>query len=137
VKKVTDKPGPGLINWCEQHLPEVPLGSRVSKNGLPKAIRDARPAVCVGSTCPTHPDFKGDEETTYERFGRLADGADEAVATRRAIYAMWRRRAAERTRTMGYLACGDTRVIPFAGARSRTIGRTLRDLGGAFPQPVP
>jgi hypothetical protein len=60
--------------------------------------------------------FKGDEETTYERFGRLADGADEAVATRRAIYAMWRRRAAERTRTMGYLACGDTRVIPFAGA---------------------
>jgi hypothetical protein len=67
----------------------------------------------------------------------LADSADEAVATRRAIYAVWRRRAAERTRTMGYLACGDTRVIPFAGARSRTIGRTLRDLGGAFPQPVP
>ena len=75
--------------------------------------------------------FKGDEETTYERVGRLADGADEAVATRRAIYAMWRRRAAERTRTMGYLACGDTRVIPFAGARSRTIGRALRGLGGA------
>jgi hypothetical protein len=61
----------------------------------------------------------------------LADSADEAVATRRAIYAMWRRRAAERTRTMGYLACRDTRVVPFAWAFSRTIGRALRGLGGA------
>jgi 2-polyprenyl-6-methoxyphenol hydroxylase-like FAD-dependent oxidoreductase len=61
----------------------------------------------------------------------LADSADEAVATRRAIYAMWRRRAAEGTRTMGYLACRDTRVIPFAWAFSRTIGRALRSLGGA------
>ena len=61
----------------------------------------------------------------------LADSADEAVATRRAIYAMWRRRAAEGTRTMGYLACRDTRVIPFAWAFSRTIGRALRGLGGA------
>jgi hypothetical protein len=57
-----------------------------------------RGAVPVWHLCEANP-------SSARRRWASGYSADEAVATRRAIYAMWQRRAAERTRTMGYLAC--------------------------------
>ncbi|MGH8622537.1 MAG: FAD-dependent monooxygenase, partial [Burkholderiales bacterium] len=55
----------------------------------------------------------------------LTESSDEAVATRQAIYRMWRKGSAERTRTMRYLACQDTRTVLFACSFFRAITHAL------------
>ncbi len=55
----------------------------------------------------------------------LAESGDEAVATRQAIYRMWRKGSAERARTMRYLACQDTRTALFACSFVRAIAHAL------------
>ena len=55
----------------------------------------------------------------------LTESSDEAVATRQAIYRMWRKSSAERTRTMRYLACQDTRTALFACSFFRAIAHAL------------
>ena len=55
----------------------------------------------------------------------LNESSDEAVATRQAIYRMWRKSSAERTRTMRYLACQDTRTAVFACSFFRAVAYAL------------
>ncbi|CAN5809882.1 hypothetical protein BH20PSE1_BH20PSE1_18940 [soil metagenome] len=60
----------------------------------------------------------------------LTESSDEAVATRQAIYRMWRKGSAERTRTMRYLACQDTRTTLFACSFVRAIAHALSAIVG-------
>ncbi|MGH8543296.1 MAG: FAD-dependent monooxygenase, partial [Gammaproteobacteria bacterium] len=55
----------------------------------------------------------------------LTESSEEADATRQAIYRMWRKSNAERTRTMRYLACQDTRTALFACSFVRAIAHAL------------
>lgn len=61
----------------------------------------------------------------YEVF---ADHSDETVAIRRSVYSMWRRSAAERTRTMRFLACQDKRVPSFAYSFLQALTRGAVEL---------
>ncbi|MEM9693254.1 MAG: FAD-dependent oxidoreductase, partial [Myxococcota bacterium] len=61
----------------------------------------------------------------YEVF---ADGSDELVSIRQAVYEMWRRSPDERSRTMGYLACDDLRPAAFAGSFARAVDIATRRL---------
>jgi len=61
----------------------------------------------------------------YEVF---ADHADETVAIRRAVYGMWRRSAAERLRTMRFLACEDIRPHSFAWSFAQAMLRGVTSL---------
>ena len=63
----------------------------------------------------------------YEVF---ADGSDESVSIRRAVYDMWRRSPDERLRTMGLLAGDDSRAMSFARSFLVALGTCSASLVG-------
>ena len=63
----------------------------------------------------------------YEVF---ADGSDETVSIRRAVYELWRRSPDERLRTMGLLAGDDARVLSFARSFLSALGTCSASLVG-------
>lgn len=67
----------------------------------------------------------------YEVF---AQESDDALAIRRAIYAMWRHSPAERRRTMRYLAGEDGATHRFAGTFVRAVSHAARQLLTDHPE---
>lgn len=59
----------------------------------------------------------------YEAF---SDTKDEAIAVRRSIFDLWRRSPNERRQTMRYLACSDSRLVPFARSFTRVMVRAIQ-----------
>ncbi len=140
----------GCLAWAANKIrPRVEFG-RQGLSLVGDAVGHHHPLTALGMTLGFQDAIALAEATSFESYRRerirgsrvpemlavalyevFADGSDETVSIRRAVYDMWRRSPDERLRTMGLLAGDDARAMSFARSFLVALGTCSASLVGA------